>query len=218
MAIPYTRLQLIQRIRRHANNGFISDSYSVSDNELCLYIDQAVAAQIPQLAYAGAKIEGALVINEAFLVTYQLVLNQDPVSGYWNTTLPQPPLSLPLGFSITRAYFASTGNGVGQDIFPIKAKRVSYRNNLPMPTGTRYWVENSTMWVAASNNQPLLNRVLYVQMPTARVTDLNAPMNMPDDIIEVVFNDVIVQLARRNQEPRDILADGLPAGNNSLKS
>lgn len=216
--VPYTRLQLIQRLRKHINDGYASDSYTVSDRELMLYVDQAVAFQIVGLAYQNAKIEGALAVAEAFLITYNItIINQDDNTGYWFATLPQPPLSLPLGYSINRVYFASPGSGISQDAFPIKAKRVGYRNNMPMPTGIRYWVEGSTLWMSASNSQPLRNLNLYVQMPSARVDDLSAPMNMPDDIIQGVFDKVITELINRYQQPKDIVVDDLPAGNNNLK-
>lgn len=217
--VSYTRLMFIQRIRKHLNNGFPDDAYSTSDREIMLYIDQSVATQITGLAYMNAKIEGVLAIAEAFLITYSITnIIQDQNTGYWYATLPQPPLSLPLGYSINRVYFASTANGISQTATPIKAKRLSYRMNMPLPTGIRYWVENNTIWLAASNNMPLSNQTLYVQMPTARTDDLNAQMNMPDDILEAVFNDVTMQLTKRYQEPKDIINDGVPAGNNTLKS
>jgi len=127
-------------------------------------------------------------------------------------------LSLPLGYSINNVYFASTANGISQSAYPIKSKRVSYRTNMPLPTGIRYWVENNIIWLASSNNLPLLNQNMYVQMPTARTDNLNAQMNMPDDVLEAVFNDVTMQLTKRYQEPKDIVHDDLPAGNNNLKS
>lgn len=213
-AIPYTAKVLIQRIRKDVSNSrFLKDEFAASDNEILLYIDQARAAKIVGSAYNGAKIDGALVVNEAYLITYLLpALAQDDATGYWYSTLPQPPMGLPLGYSINRAYFASTGNGVSQEIFLIKAKRVGYRLNLPMPTGTRAWVENDRILLEASNGQPLLGLPLYVQMPSARTTDVNAVINMPEDDIEVVFNDVVKQLLRRYGSPQDTIKDDLPAG------
>jgi hypothetical protein len=217
VTVPYSKLQLVQRIRKHMNNGFPNDSFSTSDTEIMLYIDSAIAAQIKTLAYQNAQVEGVLVVPEAFLVTFNLVLTQDPVSNFWFTTLPQPPLSLPLGYSITRAYFASGKNGQGQEILPIKAKRVGYRMNMPMPTGARYWVEGLVMWVAAYDNSQLAKENLYVQMPINRTSDINLPMGISDDIIEAVFVDVTGQLTKRYQMPRDIVRDDLPAGNNNIK-
>lgn len=216
-ALPYTKKLLIQRIRKDVSNSrFVKDEFAASDNEINLYIDQAAAAKIVGSAYANAKIDGALAVNEAYLITYSFdTIYQDDTTSYWYVTLPQPPIGLPLGYSVNRAYFAATGLGVSQELFPIKAKRVGYRLNMPLLGGTRYWIENNRMWMQSSSGQPLLGLKLFVQMPSARTTDVNAVMNMPEDDIEFVFNDVVKQLMRRYGVPQDTIKDDLPAGNKS---
>jgi hypothetical protein len=217
--IPYTKRQLVQRIRKHVAGGYPDDAFATSTNEIMLYIDQSFAYQIKGAAYENAKVDGVLMIPEAFLVTFALpALTQDAPTGYWSATLPAPPLSLPLGYSITHAYFASVGRGRSDDIMPIENKRLGYRKFMPVPRGTFYWVENGIIWVWATNGQSLQGQQVYVQMPYARTDNLDAPMNMSDDVIEAIFNDVVTLLTKRYQEPKDIVHDDLPAGNNSLKS
>ena len=219
MAIPYTPKMMIQRVRKYLNDGYISDDFSISDNEILLHIDQAKAFRIVGMAYDNAKIEGALVVPEAFLITYNIAnLTQDVNTGYWSATLPQPPLSLPLGYSITHVYFAQPQYGRSIDAVPLPNKKLGYRNSLPMPECVFYWVENSTLWLWATNNQPLLNQNLFVQMPSSRTTDINAPMALPDDAIDYIFNSVTEVLSKRFGEPRDVVKDTEPAGNNNLKS
>lgn len=216
MAIIYSKKQLIERIQRHMNNGFPDTDFKASANEILLYIDQALAFQIVGKAYEGAKVEGVLVVPEAFYLTSQLpTLTQDQTTGYWTTTLPQPPLSLPLGYSINRMYFASTADGVSQSIFPIKAKRVSYRQDMPLPAGARYWIEGNKVFLMASAGQPLLGQNVYVTMASSRTNNVNDIMNVADDVLEAIFNDVTTQLAKRMQIPIDIVKDNLPAGNKS---
>lgn len=218
MAIPYSKKMLIQRIRKHVADGFANDSFSASENEILLYVDQSVAQQIKGAAYENAKVEGMLAIPEAFLVTLQLTsLLQDEASGYWYATLPQPPLGLPLGYSINQVYSKAAGSGVSEPFFMIKAKRVPRRENMPVPTGIRCWIENSFIWFVASNGSSLQGMPVFVQMPINRTSDVNAPMNLPDDAIENIFNDVTTWLNKRYAEPKDIIADNLPAGNNNLK-
>lgn len=214
MAIPYNRKQLIERVMKHMSDGFPNDSFAATSNEINLYIDQAVAFSIVGKAYENAKIEGVLAVPEAFEVTYNLgTMLQDASTNEWYATLPQPPLSLPLGYSIADVYFSSPKTGRSESALPIKNKRVPYRNFMPFPTGTSYRVENSRIWVKASSGQPLSGQELYVQMPVNRGTDLSAPMNMPDDVIMAVFDSVIKELSQRYQLPKDIIKDSLPAGN-----
>lgn len=214
MAIVYTRRQLIERVKKHMNNGFPNADFNITSNELCLYIDQATAFNIVGQTYMGAKVEGALVVPDAYLITYALnSLQQDGVTGSWFTTLPQPPLSLPLGYSVTDAYFAETENGKSQPIFLIKTKRKSYRNYMPKPTGVSGWVENSKFWLQSNDGQPLLGLQVYIQMPSARTDSLDDTMNIPDDALEAIFTNVITKCKDRMQIPQDTVEDNLPVGN-----
>ena len=220
MATPNNTWQiLIARIRKHVSNGYPNDAFATTDNEIYFYISQSMAQQIKNSAYENAKVEGVLVIPEAYLITYQITgILQNIFTKAWYVTLPQPPLSLPLGYSITRVYFPSQANGQGQDAFPIKAKRIGYRMNMPKPTGVNYWVEGSTLWLQSYNNAPLNGITVFVQMPATRQTDLTQNMNIPDDVVENIFNDVVIQLIKRYQMPKDVINDDLPSGNTNLNS
>lgn len=216
MAIGYTKKMFIERLRRHIANGWPNDSFSATDNEVLLYIDEALAFGLVGQVYATAKLEGNLVMPEAYLSTYLLAdLVQDDVTGYWYSTLPQPPISLPLGYSINQVYFAKTAYSKSQAVFPIKAKRLSYREDMPLPNGVRYWVEGSRIWLQASSGQPLLGQPLYVQMAKTRTDDLSETMDLPDDAIKLIFDTVVGRMVQRLGLPQDIIKDNLPAGNKS---
>jgi hypothetical protein len=213
--IPYSKGMLVERVKKHISDGFGGDDISVSDSELLLYIDSALAYNMIGQVYANAKIDGNLAMPEAYLTTYLMTnVAQDPATGLWFVTLPQPPVSLPLGYSISRVYSASNGQ-VSQDFFMIKAKRVGYRRNMPRPTGVACSVEGSTLWMDASNGYPLLGLPIYVQMAKSRTDSLSEPMNLPDDAIQGIFDKVIQELDSRYQQPRDEVKDYQPAGNSN---
>lgn len=211
--IAYTKKQLIQRIRQHMADDFPSADFGATENEVLLYIDQAIAYTLVGQVYAGAKIEGNLAMPEAWLTTYSLTVAKDSATGNWYGTLPQPPVSLPLGYSINRVYIAEAGSGSSQDFIPIKAKRVGYRRYMPMPSGGRYWVEGSKIWVAANDGGSLGNYTFYVNMAKTRTESITETLNMPDDAIELVFQNVVGKLKDRMQIPKDIIADDISAGN-----
>lgn len=219
---PYIWKQLIQRIRKHMNNGFPNDSFATSDNEILLYINQANAYSLVGAVWLGAKVTGVMEMPEGYLATVLLAaLTEDAATGDWITTLPQPPVTLPLGYSINRVFSSSQTSGQNQDFFMIKANRVGRRANMPMPDGIRVWVDYTDATILrcrASDNQPLLGVPVYVQMPITRTSDITLPMNLPDDAIEGIFDSVVTQLTKRYQEPKDVINDDLPAGNNTLKS
>ncbi len=218
---PYIWKQLIQRITKHMNDGYPTDSFATSDNEVLLYIQQANAFGLVGQVWMGAKVLGYMEMPDSYLATLQLpAVAEDPITGDWLTALPQPPVSLPLGYSINRIYSAGPGNQQNQDVFMIKANRVGRRANMPLPGGIRGWIDytnNTILRLRANDNQPLLGKPFYVQMPITRVTDITQPMNLPEDAIEQIFNNVVTKLTQRYQEPKDIINDDVPAGNNTLK-
>lgn len=214
--IAYTKEMLVERIKRHMADDFPDAEFSTSNNEVLLYIDQALAFNMIGQVFGLAKVEGNLCVPEGYLTTYTLPdLAQDTVSGYWYTTLPQPPVSLPLGYSISRAYFGEAGFGQSREILPIKAKRVGYRVNMPMPSGARYWIEGSKMWVAASDGSSLFQLQVYVTMAKTRTEAMNEVMNLPDDVIETIFQNVVAKMKDRMGLPKDIIKDDISAGNKS---
>lgn len=214
--VQYTKAQFVERLKRHMNNNFPNSSYTVSDKEMVLYIDQALAFSAVGQVYAGAKVMGTIDVPEGYLTTYQLpTLTQNMVTNDWYATLPQPPVSLPLGYSISRCFFAQAGYGISQEILPIKAKRAGYRNNMPRPAGAEYRVNGDQIFITANDGSPLLGFTVFVEMLKTRTDSLTETMDLPDDVIEAIFNSVVQKLAQRIQNPQDIISDSLPAGNKS---
>lgn len=214
--IAYTKKQLIQRIRQHIANGFPSSEFSTTDHEVLLYIDQALAFGMVGQVYAGAKVEGNLVMPDAYLTTYLLpTLTQDSVTKKWIGTLPQPPVSLPLGYSITHIYFADSVHGQGKSVFMIKNNRSAYRDNMPRPFGVSATIEGDVIKLEASDGTSLGGESLYVTMASTRTASLTDTLNLPDDAIEGIFNNVVAKLKDRLQLPKDIVQDDVSAGNKS---
>lgn len=207
---------LVERLRRHANNNFPNSSYSVSEKEMLLYIDQALAFNAVGQVFAGAKVLGTLEVPEGYLTTYALpALAQNSVTNDWYTTLPQPPVSLPLGYSITRCYFAQAGLGRSQEILLIKSKRAGYRNNMPRPAGAEATVNGDQIFITANDGSPLLGITVYVEMLNTRTSAITDTLNLPDDAIEGIWNLAVQKLNDRLQKPQDIISDNLPSGNKS---
>lgn len=216
MALTYSWKQLIDRIQIHILNDFHSSESTMTDNQVLLYINEAMSFGIIGTAWGGAKITGVMEIPDAYEVTFQLAaLQQDSVTKRWYSTMPQPPLSLPLGYSVNSVYFANSSDGKGLDCLPIKSKRLGYRRYLPKPLCVFYSVENGRIWLEASDGSSLLNQDCYIQMPSTRAVNLTDQIPLPDDATEMIFTKVIGRLKDRLQLPQDIVQDDLPAGNKS---
>lgn len=217
--IPYTKKLLVQRIRQDLANDFPDSEFEISEREVLLHIDQALAFSIVGQAWNNAKVTGSMEIPEGYLTTYALsALVQNVITSEWYATLPQPPVSLPLGYSITRVYFASTENGVSQEVLPIKAKRAGYRRFMPRPAGAEYKVNGTVIYVTANDGSPLSDLNLYVEMINTRTESMTETLNMPDDAIEMVYNGAYSKLVQRYKMPKDVIEDQIGAGNTTQKS
>lgn len=217
--IPYSKKLLIQRLRQDISNDFPDSEFAISEREVLLHIDQALAFNAVGQIYAGAKVLGTLEVPEGYLTRYALsALVQDAITSEWYATLPQPPVSLPLGYSITRAYFASTQNGVSQEILPIKAKRAAYRNNMPRPAGAEYKINNSTIYITANDGSPLSGLAVYVEMLNTRTSSITETLMLPDDHLEQIYNLAYQKLVQRYKMPKDVIEDNIGGGNTTQKS
>lgn len=209
--IVYSKRQFIQRIRQHLANGIPNAEFRPSENEVLLYIDSAIAAAIVNTVYNNAKITGVKEIPEGFLVTTTLgALTQNTSTLEWYADLPQPPLSLPLGESVSNVSFANGGM-----ITPISNKRVPYREMMPIFPGTRYRVVGGRIYLKSYDGSSLVNETIEVEMLATRTTDVDEPMAVSDDVMSTVFDMVIQRCMQRFGVPQDILKDNLTPGNKS---
>lgn len=214
MAI-YSKRMLIQRLERHLNNGYPKDDWTVTENQMLLYIDAAIPLVMRGQMFENAKVSGLFETPEAYLATYDFTItHQHSNTTEWYITLPQTPLALPDGYAITDVYFID-GGFEGQRCYYLAPKRRAYRDILPKPDGVYFRIEGRKMFLQATSNQPLYNYTISVQMPISRTSDIDAVMNIPDDALELVFNAVVKQLVQRIQMPFDVVNDNLPAGNKS---
>jgi len=214
MAIMSKRM-LIQRLERHMNNGYPKDDWTVTENQMLLYIDAAIPVVMKGQMFENAKVSGLFETPEAYLATYDFTIaNQRSNTTEWYITLPQTPLALPDGYAITDVYFID-GGFEGQRCYYLAPKRQSYRNNIPKPDGVYFRIEGRKMFLQATSNQPLYNYTISVQMPISRTDDIDAVMNIPDDSLNLIFEYVVKQLIQRIQMPQDVINDNLPAGNKS---
>lgn len=217
--ITYTKDVLVERMRRDLANDFPNSEFAISENEALLHIDQAAAFAVVGQVYNNAKVLGNLEVPEGWLTTYELSgLIQNEATGEWSATLPQPPVSLPLGYSISRAYFAGAEFGVSQEIVPIKAKRAGYRNFMPAPSGAQYRVNGSTIFIKSPDGGSLGDLTTYVEMINTRTSSMSDTLNLPDDAIETIYNLAYQKLVQRYKMPKDIIADNIGAGNTTQKS
>jgi len=206
-----TWAKAIRRINRRIMNGYPSIGSTLSDNEIELYLIEAIATVMIQEANTSMQIEGVRSIHEGFITTYKITtITKDNTTGFYTVTLPHPPIGMPLGLSIISPYFASSG----QISFPLIAVHPNQRgiyNQMPTPNyGIYYWVENNTMYLDGRGVIVSGLGTLYIPMPSPRPATNNDtdPINLPDEAMSMVFDMVVTKLTARLQTPQDNFNDG----------
>lgn len=213
MAITYSKQLFIERVKKHLADGFPHTSFPITDNEIMLYIDAEIPFVMKQQMFENSKVIGTLETPEAYLSTYEIAPTQDEQTQEWVATLPQPPVDLPLGYSITRVYASFQGFET-DDFLPLSAKRSAFRNQLPQSPNILYRVNNGQeIRIKPPTNMNIYGTTILVEMPISRTDDKTATMNLPDSAISLIFDRVIARILQRYSIPQDIIKDNLPAGN-----
>lgn len=201
-----------ERIKRRLYNGWPSIAENTTPNEIYLYLYEAIATVITQKSERGLAVEGIRAIPEGFITTYSFTnFTKDQIRGYYTVTLQQPPVGLPLGYSIISPYFATVGQ-VSYPLIAIHPFQRGYYDKLPSPNfGVYYFVENSTFFMDFKGQDTSIVGTLYIPMlsprgATGQDTDV---INIPDEAMSMVFDMVVQKLTQRLEVISDTINDGV---------
>jgi hypothetical protein len=204
-----TRKVLIEQIRRLYYGGVPSDDANLSEKEVNLYINQALA-YMAKVNYTDAiKLDGIETVSDAFYSTFKnLALALDTDTGYYYLTLPHPPLGLSRGYGISSVTF-HVSTGLAKAPIPISPRELDLMDNMKRPPSKIfYWAEGSKLWFK-SPYYNLTGKNAIVRMVSAENTDLSAELNVPTEYISDMINWIMNQLKIRKQMPEDTTNDGL---------
>jgi hypothetical protein len=203
-----TRKALIEQVRRLYYGGIPSDDATLTENEVNLYINQAIA-YIAKVNYTDAiKLDGVETVSDAFYATFKnLAITKDNDTGYYSTTLPHPPLGLSRGYGISTVTFP-VNTGLAKAPTPISPRELDIIDNLKSPPSRiYYWAEGNKLWFKSYVN--LVGRFAIVRMVSAENTDLTSEVNVPVEYISDMINWILNQLKVRKGMPEDTTNDGL---------
>lgn len=203
-----TTQQLLDRIKRFYYNNYPSQDSVLSDNEVLLYVNDAAAAVAVKQANDSYAITGTQEIPDGFITTVKISsLTKDSSTGYYYATLPHPPFGIPKGNGINSCFFSGI-KGQSKPILYVSANEVDFFRSLPHPPlAAYYWVEGVTIYLYVPSNLPP-SVSLNVRMATMQTADLDAPINLPPDSIDGIFNVVIEKMIKRKGIKEDNNTDG----------
>lgn len=201
-----TRQQLIDRILRYYYNNIPSDDAVLSNNEVDLYINDAIAATMNKQMQENYEITGIMSVPEGYVTTYKLTApTLDDTTGFYTQTLPHPPMGKADG--IVGVYF-SGAKGASKPVLHVKPEEMDYFQFMPMPPQAAfYWVENATLYIKCNTDLSHTTDKINVRMASNVQSDANAVLNIPADAVNTVFNTVITTLLGRKNIKSDLIDD-----------
>jgi hypothetical protein len=204
-----TTNQMIDRVRRQYYNDYPDDSSVLTDNELLLHINDAVAQVATKQANEAYSIDGITSVPDGYLTTFKLTsFTKDADTNYYYSTLPHPPLGLHSNSAVNSVFFTGT-KGPSRPILYVSANEVDYFRNLPHPPqAAYYWIEGATLYMWVKTDLPSGTKV-SVRMATHVTSNLDASINVPPDAIGVVFDIIMQKLMVRKNIKSDHIVDGI---------
>lgn len=202
-----TRKVIIEQIRRILYGGVPNDDANVSEKEINVYINQALA-YMAKVNYTDAiKLDGVESVADSFYATFkEIPITLDSTTGYYSLDLPQVPLGLARGYGISTVTFPSN-TGLARSLVPISVRELDYMDNLKAPPSKIfYWAEGKKLWFKSYTN--LVGKFAIIRMVSTENSDLDAELNVPQEYITDIINLVLNQLKIRKSTPEDTTNDG----------
>jgi len=201
--------QMIDRcIRTYYGNDYASEESVLTSNFVQLHINDAVALALSRAMQQNYVVTGIQSVPEGFMSTFIInSFTKDANTGFYTANLPHPPMGTPENSSVSGVFFGSV-KGQSRPVLEVKPNEVDYFRFLPMPPQAAfYWMESGTIYVWMRTNMAA-NAQLYVRMATHIPTDANAPMNIPPDAVDFVYNYVMEKLMKGKGVMEDSVLDG----------
>ncbi len=203
-----TRRVIIEQIRRIFYGGVPNDDASLSEKEVNLLLNEAIA-YIAKVNYTDAiKLDGIETVADSFYATFKnLAITRDNDTGYYSLDLPQVPVGLSRGYGISTVTFP-TSTGLAKSPIPISVRELDYLDNLKQPPSKIfYWAEGKKLWFKSWTN--LVGKLAIVRMVSTETTDLDAEINVPQEYVSDIIDLVINKLKIRKGTPEDNVNDGV---------
>lgn len=199
-----TKAQMIELIQRDVNNGLPFDDAQITDNEVSLWLGQAIASVMEEKYRKDAEIESITYMNDFYYATFKnRTVSKDTDTGYYYLCLPQVPLGLPRGISISGVYFKSAEGQLTETVIQIAPQEIDVMRSLPMPKNKIYgWAEGDLFYMMSYKNIKDLKGI--VRMVTSKISDND---DVPDNI-GVAAADLVIRRLRTRAGIQDISNDG----------
>jgi hypothetical protein len=199
---------MVDRVRRTYYNDYPDDSSVLTDNEILLFINDAVAAAITKQTNEEYAVTGIMSVPEGYISSFQLnSFTKNADTGFYTATLPHPPIGLPGNSGVQSCFFIGT-KGQSKPILYVSPNEVDFFRFMPNPPhAAYYWIEGNTIYFFVKSNLPTGSKI-NVRMATHITNNLDASINVPPDAVDFVYSMVLQRLLQRKGINSDDTLDG----------
>jgi hypothetical protein len=200
-----TRAQLVELIQRDINNGLPFDDAQITDNEISLWLGQAIATVMEERYKTSSEMESITYMNDMYYATFKnRVVSKDTDTGYYYLSLPQVPLGLPRGIAIAGVYFKSGEGQLTDTVIQIAPQEIDIMRVLPMPKNKIFgWTEGSCFYMMSYKNLKDLKAIVRMVTSEATPDDVDIPDN-----IGLAATDLVIRRLKSRMGIQDISNDG----------
>jgi hypothetical protein len=189
-----TKREIVQEIAYEIYAGMPSNDRSISDNYILRQVNNEIAAMAVKSAFGSYNLDGAVCADDIFRLTYTgISVTLDTTSGYYSFPLPAQPVGIP-GERSFEIYPPANRGGAQSTMFKMIARsEVQFIRSMPGIKKVFCFVDGGNMCLVDSYQITPTYSTLNMSVITSGANDLNAFMNLPDDMIKEVQDNVVAQ-------------------------
>lgn len=190
-----TKKEIVDEIRYQVYSGMPSNDASVSDNFVLRILNDKIASMAVKSAFGTYNLDGVVAADDIFRLTYSnLTLSTDANTGVKYVSLPIQPVGLPSNRSF-EIYPPANRGGVQSSIFKmIRRDEATFVRSLPGIKKVFCYVDNGLMCFIDAFDITGTYTTINMSVITSGANDLNAFLNLPDDMILDVKSLVVSEI------------------------
>lgn len=204
-----TRLNIIERVRRHVYGEQPSDDAAITENLVNAWMNDGIAIAAKQNWKESIQLDGVSYVNNSFYCTYRgIPIVQDDEQFLYTMALPQIPLGLGRNEGISVLQVVSPDGTVSDPLIPISEAQFGYmRGQRKMPNKIMYLPEGTFCHIISTLQLfPYTGKIRMISGGDR--TDLNSIVNLPDESVAVVVDYCSKMLMQEVAIPKDLTIDG----------
>lgn len=187
--------EIVDEIAYELWAGIPSADRSISDNFILRKLNDRIAENAVKSAFGNYNLDGAVVADDIFRLTYTgIIVSLDNISGFYFFPLPAQPVGIP-GERSFEIYPPANRRGVRSQIFKMIARsEATSVGALPGMRKVFCFVDNGNMCFIDNFQIMATYPTVNMSVVTSGANDLNAFLNLPDDMIASVKSLVLTDL------------------------